>query len=159
MHLRTHLTLALTLLLLPLQALADPRPDELAALEQPYTVEYNYRIKRGHEVEFMELYRRNHWPILVADMRRGEIASVELDRARMSSAESHRWDIRVTITFRNVLIPHGLIDRTREPIIEKLYPDRERWEREEQRRFELCDAIMVVETDSIDVSEWATTGQ
>lgn len=149
----------LVLALLPLAALAAPEVEEQAALQKPYTVEYYYRVKWGYTEEFMELYRSNHWPVIAADMARGEILDFRLERLLMQGAESHRWDVRATITFRNILIPHGLVDRAREPILKKLFPDRERFAREEKRRFELLEALMEYEVEPVAFNDWPTTGQ
>jgi hypothetical protein len=127
--------------------------------DQPFTVEYNYKIKWGYFDEWLELYKKNHWPILVAEMEEGQILDLKLHQSRNWGPESHRWDVRIAITFKNVLIPHDLIDRNREPIIARLYPDRLQWEREEQRRLELLDGLLNVEVIPVNTENWPTSGQ
>ncbi|HEV2326632.1 MAG TPA: hypothetical protein VGS10_22015, partial [Terracidiphilus sp.] len=44
-----------------LQAQGAP-PQGLAG--QPYTIEYYYKVQWGHQQEFLDLFLRNHWPLL-----------------------------------------------------------------------------------------------
>ena len=32
--------------------------------DQPYTVEYYYKVQWGHQKEFMQLFLKNHYPLL-----------------------------------------------------------------------------------------------
>jgi hypothetical protein len=154
MSLRTLLTVVISLLFFTPHAHSED-----GGYDQPFTVEYYYRIKWGYEDEWMSLYQKNHWPILMAEMENGDILDVNLRRPRNLAPESHRWDVRVTITFKNILIPHGMTDRNREPIAARLYPDRELFEEEEKRRFELLDGLMNIEITSVDTGNWPSTGQ
>jgi hypothetical protein len=122
--------------------------------DQPFTVEYYYRIQFGHFDEWIALYKKNHWPVMVAEMEDGQVLDIKIDRPRGYRPESYRWDVRVTITFKNVLIPHGLIDRDRESTIARLFPDRDLFEKEEQRRFELLEGLMQVELVSVPTDDW-----
>ena len=44
---------------------AQPAPASRGDAAAPYAVEYDYTVKWGHFDEFMELYKRNHYPILL----------------------------------------------------------------------------------------------
>ncbi len=125
----------------------------------PFTVEYLYRVKWGHFDEFMALYKKNHWPVLAAEMERGHMLDVRIDQAHDLAPETHRWDIRVTITWKNVLLAHELIDRDRKEIYERLYPNQKQWKKEEQRRFQLLDGLQTVSTFRLDTEEWLKNEQ
>jgi hypothetical protein len=103
--------------------------------EQPYAIEYYYKARWGFADEFMQLFKRNHLPVLKKQIETGRILSVKIERPRYHSTEDGRWDFRVTIVFKNVVALH---DPTGEDaIIKQLYPEQERFKREEQRRFEI----------------------
>ena len=147
--------LILALMLVPIGACAaENKNDRKAAIDQPFTVEYYYRIKHGYFNEWMELYKKNHWPVLIAEKEEGTILDIKVDRARNYLPESHRWSLRVTITFKNVLVPHGLVDRNKDAIVERLFPDRSLFDEEEQRRFRLLDEFMEVELVPLSTDGW-----
>ena len=129
--------------------------DDQARLE-PFTVEYYYKIKWGHYDEWLALYKKNHWPVLLAEMKSGYIVDVQVHEPQNFGAESHRWDVRVTITFQNVLVPHGATDRAakRQQLIERLHPDIEAYEREEQRRWQLVEGFWDTELISVATEQW-----
>lgn len=98
-----------------------------------YTVEYYYKVKWGHFDEFLELYKKNHYPILEELRKRGEILEMSAAYPLNHQSESARWDFRFTITFRDFDAAHN--SDTDQEIIKQLYPDRETFKKEEQRRF------------------------
>lgn len=153
MNLRTRAVATTVLLWSAFDACATER-----AVESPFTVEYYYKIKWGHYEEWLELYKRNHWPIMQAEMKDGDILHISVDQPQNSSPEPYRWDARVTITFKNILIPHGLTDRSlkRAALIARLYPNRELYDREERRRTELLDGFWEVELDPVATGDWLT---
>ena len=122
----------------------------------PFTVEYYYKIKWGYYDEWLALYKKNHWPVLLAEMKSGYIVDVQVHEPQNFGAESHRWDVRVTITFKNVLVPHGATDRgaSRQQLIERLHPDREAYEREEQRRWQLVESFWDTELIDVATDQW-----
>jgi hypothetical protein len=122
----------------------------------PFTVEYYYRIRWGHVDEWMELYRKNHYPVLVREMELGRIVHMFATVPVNHAGEDARWDFRFTIVWRSA---SDAYDRTFDsgPIIDELYPDRGTFEREEQRRFQLLEAHMDVPVTVDDLRSWATT--
>ena len=50
-----------------------------AQQERPYVVEYYYKVQWGHFDEFLELYKKNHYPVLQKQQEMGRIV-------RMSAA-------------------------------------------------------------------------
>lgn len=102
---------------------------------RPYVVEYYYKVKWGHFDEFMELYRRNHYPILLREQALGRILRMEAAFPRYHSGEADRWDMRFTIVWKDASVLDDGFDTS--GIIKELYPDQEKFRAEEQRRFEL----------------------
>ena len=67
---------------------------------KPYPVEYYYRVKWGHFDEFMELYQRNHYPILLREQKLGRIVSMNATYPVYHTGEAKRWDMRFTIVWK-----------------------------------------------------------
>lgn len=120
-------------------------------LDEPYTVDYYYKAKWGHADEFIELYRKNHYPILERQVETGRFISVSAVRPRYHMTEDARWDYRVTIVFRDVAAAHDPGNEA--TIIEELYPDQETFRAEEQRRFEILEAHWDVPVVAVDLEE------
>ncbi|MCA1626050.1 MAG: hypothetical protein LC768_16370, partial [Acidobacteria bacterium] len=41
------------------------------AAARPFTIEFYYKVKWGHFDEFLELYKKNHYPILLRQKKLG----------------------------------------------------------------------------------------
>ncbi len=108
---------------------------QMGAQEKPFAVEYYYKVKWGYADEFISLYKKNHHPILVEQQKKGRIVTMKTEMPFYHAGEEARWDYRVTIVWKNSTVAHddddGSVDAKR------LFPDQERFKREEQRRFEL----------------------
>jgi hypothetical protein len=106
------------------------------APDQPYTVEYYYKVQWGHQQEFLDLFLKNHYPLLKKIVSTGRMLSVKIDQPAYHTTEDGRWDYRVTIRFKN-----STVATTSNPdeaqLIKELWPDQETYKREEQRRFEI----------------------
>jgi len=103
---------------------------------QPYTMEYYYKVQWGHQQEFLQLFLKNHYPLLQKEVEQGRIVSVKIETPANHMTEDSRWDYRVTLTFRN-----STLATTANPdeaaLIRQLWPDQATFTREEQRRFEI----------------------
>ncbi len=106
--------------------------------ERPYVIEYYYKIHWGHQEEWLQLFRKNHYPKLMKEKEMGRILDVTGTAPRFHATEDGRWDYRVTITFRNAAAVMG--PSVPEEDMRALFPDKEAFAREEQRRFEIMDA-------------------
>ena len=124
--------LALLIASLPLLP-APQRPTEIV-----YTVEYYYKVKWGQQDEFLQLFKKNHYPLLLKEKELGRILDVSAVRPRYHATEDGRWDYRVTIVWKNAATANDGFDPA--PLLGQLYPDQETFRREEQRRFELLAA-------------------
>lgn len=127
--------LVLLLSALVSRVLAQGAPPQSAA-NQPYTMEYYYKVQWGHQQEFLQLFLKNHYPLLQKNVESGRILSVKIETPANHMTEDARWDYRVTLRFRNsALATTGNPDEA--AWIRQLWPDQQTFTREEQRRFEL----------------------
>ncbi|MGA8727743.1 MAG: hypothetical protein WB608_03255 [Terracidiphilus sp.] len=104
--------------------------------DQPYTVEYYYKVQWGHQQEFLELFLKNHYPLLKKIVATGRMLSVKIDSPAYHTTEDGRWDYRVTIRFKNSTVA-TTANPDEEEFIKELWPDQATYKREEQRRFEI----------------------
>ncbi len=104
--------------------------------DQPYAVEYYYKVQWGHQQEFLDLFLKNHYPLLKRIVATGRMLSVKIDAPAYHTTEDGRWDYRVTIRFKNSTVA-TTSNPGEEAIIKELWPDQEKYKREEQRRFEI----------------------
>jgi hypothetical protein len=105
---------------------------------KPFVVEYYYKVRWGHQQEFLELFKKNHYPLLKRQVDMGRMTSVKMDAPRYHNTEDGRWDYRVTIIFKDAAAAFGDFDE--KALIKQAYPDQDTYKREEQRRFEILDA-------------------
>lgn len=103
---------------------------------QPYTVEYYYKCQWGHQQEFLDLFLKNHYPLLKKVESTGRILSVKIEAPAYHTTEDGRWDYRVTITYKNSTVA-TTENPDEEAFIRELWPDQATYKQEEQRRFEI----------------------
>src|SRR5437763_9810658 len=115
--------------------LAQGAPPHLAA-DQPYSMEYYYKVQWGHQQEFLQLFLKNHYPLLQKNVEIGRAISVKIEQPANHTTEDGRWDYRVTIRFKNSTVA-TTANPAEERLIKQLWPDQETYKREEQRRFEI----------------------
>ena len=111
------------------------------------TVWFFYTVKWGFQDEFLDLFQRNHYPIL----REMEKAGVYLS-VKTFVPENH-GDGRADWTFAVELVEPARRPSapTEEEIVAMLYPDRAKLRKEEERRFELLVAHWDVPLNRIDL--------
>ena len=122
----------------------------VAAREEAFVVDYYYKARWGHAQEFIELFRKNHYPVLKNDQERGRILEVTAVAPRYHATEDGRWDYRVTIVFRN-LAAAFTPNPYEEADLRRLFPDQATFQREEQRRFEILVAHWDVPLNRVDL--------
>jgi hypothetical protein len=103
----------------------------------PITILYFYKTRWGAHNEFVELFERNHLPILEAQLEEGRLLEVRRSVPRFHGDGRADWDVLVTITYRDWAAVEA---HTEAEIARRLFPDQERYREEEQRRFELLEA-------------------
>ena len=65
---RIQLAVALSLVASPLAAQGSPPQ---GSANQPYTMEYYYKVQWGHQQEFLQLFLKNHYPLLQKEVEGG----------------------------------------------------------------------------------------
>lgn len=127
--------LALSLSACALPLLGQGAPPQGAA-NKPYAMEYYYKAQWGHQQEFLQLFLKNHYPLLQKQVERGRMLSVKIETPANHMTEESRWDYRVTIVFRTSALA-TTSDPDQDTLIKQLWPDQGTYAREEQRRFEV----------------------
>ena len=120
---------------LAMPAMGQGAPPQAQA-DQPYTIEYYYKVQWGHQQEFLGLFLKNHYPLLKRIEATGRIIGLKIDSPAYHTTEDGRWDYRVTIRYKNSTVA-TTANPDEEAIIKELWPDQEKYKREEQRRFEI----------------------
>lgn len=115
--------------------------------EATRTTWYFYTVKWGGQDEFLDLFQRNHYPILKAQLDAGVYT-----RVRTYVPENH-GDGRADWTFAVELVKAANPPKVDEDaLIKKLFPDQAKFEKEEQRRFELLVAHWDVPLNVVDMT-------
>ena len=115
--------------------------------EATRTTWYFYTVKWGGQDEFLDLFQRNHYPILKAQLDAGVYT-----RVRTYVPENH-GDGRADWTFAVELVKAANPPKVDEDaLIRKLFPDQAKFEKEEQRRFELLVAHWDVPLNVVDMA-------
>ena len=120
---------------LAVPAVAQGSPPQTGA-DQPYTVEYYYKLQWGHQQEFLQLFLRNHYPLLKKIEATGRILYMKIESPAYHTTEDGRWDYRVTIRYKNSTVA-TTANPDEEAFIKVLWPDQSTYQKEEQRRFEI----------------------
>jgi len=111
------------------------------------TTWYFYTVKWGLQDEFLDLFQRNHYPILKAKEKAGMYRSVKTFVPEFHGDGRADWTFVVEL----VVPPNPPTTLTDEEIIGKLYADRAKFAREEQRRFEVLTAHWDVPLSRVDL--------
>ena len=103
----------------------------------PVEIQYFYKTKWGHHDEWVELFLKNHWPILREGLGLGRYTAVRMATPRFHGDGQAGWDVMVSITYRD----WAAVEEHSDPsIVLRLYPDQAAFKAEEQRRFEILEA-------------------
>ena len=127
--------LALLLSVSAIPLFAQGSPPQTAA-DQPYAMEFYYKTQWGRQQEFLQLFLKNHYPLLKKLIETGRIVSVKIETPANHLPEDARWDYRVTIRFKNSAVA-TTANPSEEALIKQLWPDQQTYKQEEQRRFEI----------------------
>jgi hypothetical protein len=129
------------------RALQAPAAQSSAVAER--RVWYFYKVKWGHQEEFVELFKRNHYPVLMAQKQAGRISSVRTFAPTYHGDGRADWTFAVEITFRDLVAMNAPSDE--DAIVKRLYPDQATFKKEEQRRFEILEAHWDVPLNELDL--------
>lgn len=116
-----------------------------------FITENYYKIKWGNAEEFINLWKKNHYPLLKKTMENGNIISVKAEKPVLHSGEDTRWDFKVTIVWKNAELGVGKEDPTLR-YKKQLYPDLDKLQKDEQYRFSLLIAHwdVIIENVAVD---------
>jgi hypothetical protein len=117
--------------------------------DESFTIENYYKVKWGFADEFIDLWKKNHYPLLKKAQEKGDIISVIAEKPRYHSGEDTRWDFKVTIVFKNIALAFD--ENLTAPYKAQLYPDSARLAKDEQHRFELLIAHWDVMVEGIEL--------
>ncbi len=101
------------------------------------SVAYFYKTRWGCQGEFIELFRRNHYPLLEAQVKSGRLLRIELYEPRFHGDGRSDWTFMTILVFKNW---QALAKGESKDLAKSIYPDQEKYQKEEQRRFELLEA-------------------
>jgi hypothetical protein len=116
------------------------------AAGEPKTTWYFYTVKWGFQDEFLDLFQRNHYPLLKAREKAGQYRSVRTFVPEFHGDGRGDWTFAVEL----VVPPNAPTTPTNEELIKRMYPDRAKFDREEQRRFEILVAHWDVPLNRVD---------
>jgi hypothetical protein len=106
-------------------------------VSEPVEVQYFYKTKWGHHDEWVELFLKNHWPILKSQMAEGRYTDVRMTVPRFHGEGLAGWDVLVSITYADWAAIQEHADGS---LVERLYPDQATFRAEEARRFEILES-------------------
>jgi hypothetical protein len=112
-----------------------PTTHQKSLSDKTISVEYYYKTAWGHADEFIQLYKKNHYPLLKKQIDMGRILKITMVKPRFHTAEEGRWDWRVTIVWSNIQVTNDGFSE--ESLSRQIYSDQETFKKEEQRRFEI----------------------
>ena len=125
-------------------------PAAQSAAHAERTTWYFYRIKWGFQDEFVDLFSRNHYPVLKEEMKSGRVTAVRTFVPTYHGDGRADWTFAVSITYKDtaaMMAPSG-----EDEIVRRLYPDLAKFRKEEQRRFEIVEAHWDVPLNELDLS-------
>jgi hypothetical protein len=101
------------------------------------TVWYFYTVTWGKQDEFLDLFQKNHWPVLKAQLGT-RLTSVKTYVPTYHGDGRADWTFAVAITFKDVATQTGPSPEA--DIVKKLFKDQATFRAEEKTRFELLEA-------------------
>ncbi len=142
-------TLAAVFAVASLIAVGAQAPASQAGSRAEKTAWYFYKVRWGHQEEFVALFKKNHYPVLREEMKTGRITAVRTYVPSYHGDGRADWTFAVAITFRDAAAMVGPSGEAE--IVKKLYPDEATFRKEEQRRFEILDAHWDVPLNELDM--------
>ena len=113
------------------------------------TVWYFYTVEWGYQEEFLDLFQKNHYPVLKELLKRGRLANIRTYVPTYHGDGRADWTFAVALTYPNaaaLVSPSG-----EEEIVRQLFPDQATFRKEEQRRFEILVAHWDVPLNEINL--------
>ena len=121
------------------------------------TTWYFYKVKWGHQEEFVDLFQKNHYPVLKEEIKAGRMTSVRTFVPTYHGDGKADWTFAVAITFKDTAAMTG--PSGEEEIVRRLYPNHAQFLKEERRRFEILDAHWDVPLNDVNLDTRRPSGQ
>jgi hypothetical protein len=118
---------------------------------ESFTMENYYKVRWGFAEEFIQLWKKNHYPLLKKAIEKGDLLTVSAEKPRYHSSEDARWDFKVILVFKNVRAAFD--PNLTDPYKKELYPDPDKLMKDEQHRFELLIAHWDVAVEGVDLEK------
>ena len=128
-----------------------PAPAAVTAADTK-TTWYFYTVRWGSQDEFLDLFQKNHYPLLKAQQQSGRFASVRTWVPEYHGDGRADWTFVVEIVSRE----GATGGPTEQELIAKMYPDQATFRKEERRRFELLVAHWDVPLNPVDLDSRKT---
>ena len=107
-----------------------------ASAQEREIIEMNhYKIKGGLKSEWLELYKKNHLPILQDHQKAGLIQDIKIFEISSHQLEPD-LDYLVMIHLKN-WSARDAMEKREDEVRQRLYPAKEKFEQEENRRWEI----------------------
>jgi hypothetical protein len=110
-------------------------PAASASVEK--TVWYFYTVQWGKQEQFLDLFQKNHWPVLKAQLG-SRLTAVKTYVPTYHGDGRADWTFAVSITFKDAATQTGPSPEAE--IVKKLFKDQATFQAEERTRFELLEA-------------------
>jgi hypothetical protein len=150
------LTLLVVLFLPPSRLPAQAPAQETGEADAPRTVWYFYRVKWGAQERFLDLFQKNHYPVLEEQLG-SRLVSIKTFVPTYHGDGRADWTFAVALTFKNTAALVQQVDE--DAIARKLYEDFDTWRKEERERFELLEAHWDIPLNEIDLETREPSGQ
>lgn len=119
--------------------------------DESFTIENYYKVRWGFAEEFIQLWKKNHYPLLKKAIEKGDLLKVTAEKPRYHNTEEGRWDFKVILVFKNVQAAFD--PNLTDPYKKQLYPDLDKLTKDEQHRFELLIAHWDVPVAAVDLEK------
>src|SRR5262245_65675645 len=91
----------------PAGAVRSQAPAAQAASRAERTAWYFYRVKWGYQDEFVDLFQKNHYPVLKEEMKSGRVTAVRTYVPTYHGDGRADWTFAVAITFKDTAAMTG----------------------------------------------------
>ena len=99
---------------------------------KPYTEEWVYRVKYGFKDEWWKLFQKNQLSVLNRMQELGYVTHYTIYEPAFHISEESRWDFQLMIFFKSQEASTHASEIERQ-----LFPDRDQFKKDENRRWEL----------------------
>lgn len=137
--------------------LAAQAPSAQVDAGGPKTSWFFYTVRWGYQDEFLDLFQKNHYPVLKAQLETGRLTDIRTYVPTNHGDGRADWTFAVALTFRDAAAMVGPSPDAE--IVRRLYSDLATFRAEEQRRFEILEAHWDVPLNEINLDTRVPSGR